>query len=61
MYLVFIPVPFSAETQSLYCFFRVENGVGRRGRLDSSVVCLKPDLITEIDFMGEIDRNGEDL
>ena len=31
MYLVFTPVPISAENQSLYCFIRVENGGGSAG------------------------------
>ena len=61
MYLVFIPFLFLPRS-SLYIVFSVSKiGVGRRGRLDSSVVCLKPILIMEIDFMGEIGRNGEDL
>ena len=61
MYLVFIPNPFLPRT-SLYIVFSVSKiEVGRRVRLDSSVVWLKPDLIMEIDFIGEIGRDGEDL
>ena len=61
MYLVFTPYPFLPRT-SLYIVFSVSKmRVGRRVRLDSSVVCLKPDLIMEIDFIGEIGRDGEDL